>query len=301
METIFTVWTTMPDIVVLHWQPGGAGDLVQSLLLSQPRKNQGIVSEFTTELTGRVKPQISDIFNRSFVPNSQGWYTRSWSADDCILLQDLIKDLDCEFFVIPTHLLDQVDFLKSHFSNCKTAGITYPPNMFPLVLKNFCKKVALNDEPTLREIYNNSYHHYLRSKNIFSEFVMLEQLRHGTTIKPNFDEIFDINISLENLYSGSLVDLTALINDTEFTRNILQVWLSNQNVLQKHRYNISSSLEHVLGFNSKVLHRLNADNVLLDSFDNILIKHHFKQKLNNIPSFKTLKQADQFIHKNMPM
>jgi hypothetical protein len=132
----------MSGITILYWEPGSCGDFVQSVLLAQPEEYQGVIENFDIDHQGRVIPVVSNFFKENFDYTPKKFYLKTWTHDDVLVLSKFINDSNIQGFVIPTHRIDQVDFLQSQFLNCRTVGITYPVNMFPLILKNWCKKVA---------------------------------------------------------------------------------------------------------------------------------------------------------------
>lgn len=273
----------MSKFFVLYWQPGSGGDCVQQLLLAQGMS--GVIEKFDLTSSGRLSPILAPVFRENFEHEQGQWYWRTWSLDDCVKL----KELSDGTFVIPTHRLDQVDFLVTQVENCKSIGITYPENIFYLVLKNWCKKVAPNDL-TLAKIYNKPQHKYLKDNDVFGEFILSEQLKFGTEIKSSVKVPFDISISLENLYNSNVSDLAQLITIDSNVDALFASWLSSQSKLHTYRYHIDTRLEQALGYNSTAEKTNNLD-ISLDIFDNILIKHHFP----SVPNFNTLEQANNFI------
>jgi len=243
---------------------------------------------------GRVKPKLLKFFAENFDHAPGQWRVRTWSAKDCDTLSNFVSTLDCNLFVIPTHRLDQLEFLQSQFSNSITMGITYPKNMFPLVLKNWCKKSVPTDL-AMQEIYNNPLHKYLKNKNSFGEFVLSEQLKFGTKFRPYVDNNFDVAISLEDLYNNNLLALESLFLDSEHIEQYHNSWIQSQNYLHRYQYNLPSILHQALGYNSKSTRPGNL-NCNLDMFDNILITHYCNTHtaLTHIPRFNTLQQASEF-------
>ena len=298
METTFFVWTTVAKIIIFYWEPGSCGDFVNSLLLSQSYEYQSVIENFVYTEQGRLQPKLSKFFVENFKHIPRQWYQRTWTVEDCRILCNFINSVDCNSFVIPTHRLDQIEFLQSQFSNSITMGITYPKNMFPLVLKNWCKKVAPTDI-ALQEIYNHQLHKYLQTKNNFGEFVLSEQLKYGTKIRPCVEETFDISISLEDLYNNDLSTLESLFQAREHVSQQYNNWIQNQNYLYSYQYDLPSILYQALGYNSKSTRPGNLD-YNLDTFDNILITHYCNNHtlLTQIPRFNTLRQATKFFKDN---
>ena len=288
----------MAKVIIFYWEPGSCGDFVNSILLSNSTEYQGVTEKFVHTDQGRLLPKVSKFFVEHFEHEPHHWYWRTWSVDDCEILLEFIDTLDCKFFVVPTHRTDQIKFLQLQFPNSITMGITYPKNMFPLVLKNWCKKVA----PTsvaIQEIYNQPLHNYLKTKNSFGEFVLSEQLKFGTDIRSCVEEVFDISISLEDLYNNDLSILESLFQDYRHIEQQYSDWIQNQNHLHCYQYDVPTILQTALGHNSKSTRKGNL-NYKLDMFDNILITHYCKTytSLTQIPRFNTLQQASTFFKHN---
>lgn len=169
-------------------------------------------------------------------------------------------------------------------------GITYPSNMFPLVLKNWCKKIAEFDD-ALKEIYNQPVHEYLREKNKFGAFVLSEQLTYGTRIKNSVDNVFDIEISLEDIYSSQLSNLKSLFQNSDHVDDIFDNWIQQQSIMYRYFYDVPETFLQSLGYNSRATRPGNLS-VHLDMFDNVLIQKHFHT--TDIPNFDTLQEALDF-------
>lgn len=282
----------MFNIIILYWEPGSGGDFVQSLLLSD-NQYRGVVTNFNFTDVGRISPTLDLLFKEPFGPNL--WYFKKWSDEDCDALSTIIEEENITQFVIPTHRFDQISVLKKYFSNSISVGITYPENMFPIVLKNWCKKVAQAD-PYLDKIYNQPIHQYLKNNNVFGEFVLKEQLKFGTRLRTSVEDIFDIAISLEKLYVGDMSDINLLIKEQPKIHNNIQRWLSAQGAIQQYCFTVHPKLKDAIGYNSKAV-LPGKSTIKLDRFDNILIKEYCLANtlIKNVPIFKTLKQADSFL------
>lgn len=288
----------MAKVIIFYWEPGSCGDFVNSLLLSQPSEYQSVAENFVHTEQGRLQPKMSKFFVENFNHVPKQWYQRTWSVEDCRILCDFISSVNCNSFVIPTHRADQIEFLQSQFSNSTTMGITYPKNMFPLVLKNWCKKVAPTDI-AMQEIYSQPLHKYLNTKNKFGEFVLSEQLKHGTNIRSCVGETFDVSISLEDLYNNNLSTVESLFQNREHVAQQYTNWFQHQNYLYSYQYDLPSILYQALGYNSKSTRPGNLD-YNLDIFDNILITQYCNNhtSLTQIPQFNTLHQASTFFKHN---
>lgn len=282
----------MFNIIILYWEPGSGGDFVQSLLLSD-NQYRGVVTNFNFTESGRIFPTLDLAFKESFGSNL--WYFKEWSEEDCCTLADIIKAENITQFIIPTHRFEQIAVLKKYFSNSISVGITYPKNMFPVVLKNWCKKVAHTD-PYLDKIYNQPVHQYLKNNNVFGEFVLKEQLRFGTRLRTSVEDVFDVAISLEKLYVADMSDINLLLKDQSMIHDNLRRWLSAQSPIQQYCFTVHPNLKDAIGYNSKASCP-GESSIELDSFDNILIKEYCSTNtlIKNVPIFKTLKQADTFL------
>lgn len=277
----------MTKIIVFYWEPGSCGDFVYSLFLSCPEQYQGVIKNFELTDRGQVRPNIKQEFDDFFAKEFDQWYVKNWTVEECNTLRNLVSQSSSEYFIVPTHRPDQAKFLLSQFPNSLTMGITYPINMFPLVLKNWCKKVAVTHHG-LQKIYNKPIHQYYKNKNVFGEFMLMEQLNHGSSIRQSVEPVFDISISLEDLYNNQLTSICNLLNNDSHVRQQFSSWITKQSIIHQHHYDIPAILQQALGHNSKSKLK-NQQTVPLDHFDNILIKHHCANK--SIPNFKTLSQA----------
>lgn len=280
----------MSNISILYWEPGSGGDFVHNLLLAQSNEYYGVIEKFNIDEHGRVIPEVSSFFKEKFDHVSNEWYFREWTANDINALSALTKCNPKRTFILPTHCFEQVSFLKLQIPGAKTIGITYPSNMFLLVLKNWCKKVAVTDKK-LAEIYNQPLHQYLRSKNVFGEYVLSEQLKFGSSIRPTVNNLFDTAICLEKLYTGDLSSLKTLFQNSNHLDYMFNIWIQKQSIIHQYHNQLPDNLKLSLGYNSIATQQGSLD-VGLDVFDNILI-NHFNQ-LTPPRNFKTLKQAADF-------
>jgi hypothetical protein len=288
----------MPKLVVLYWEPGSGGDFIQQLLLEQPAQYQGIVEQFVLTDHGRVYPELKKFFIDNFENQDDQWYLRTWTAGDCAVLSKFISTLDCDYFVVPTHHHSQLEFLQSQFHNSVSIGVQYPKNMFPLVLKNWCKKFASNRK-VVQKRYNQPLHQALKSRNMFGEFMLSDQLKNNNVVKYSVTHTFDITVSLEDLYNNNIAVLHKLFQNNTHVVRMYDDWLSKQSMLHRCRYHIPTLLQDALGYNSRAV-TAGEPNLSLDSYDNILIKHHCTAQLSlkTIPNFKTLQQAADFFEEH---
>jgi hypothetical protein len=86
--------------------------------------------------------------------------------------------------------------------------------------------------------------------------------------------VFDINLSLEDLFCGDNLE-----------------WLATQNRLHQYSCELHPVLQQALGYNSKAT-LPNPEDLLLDTFDNILIREHCPEM--KVPVFKFLSEANAF-------
>jgi hypothetical protein len=285
----------MSDVIIFYWTPGSCGDFVQSLFLDNPTDYQGIVKQFSGNFKGRMVPKIDENFKAQFDHQPDQWYLKKWTADDCKKLKHIINSRDCKYFIIPTQNLDEVKYLKSQFSNCRTMGITYPKNMFPLVLKNFCKKVAA-DNDHFSSILPNPLHQYLKKKGVFGEIFLKTLLQYQSDLPIDMPYKFDINLSLENLFNSDLSMFDSLIKNKQLVKTNFKLWLQKQNQLYCYSLeNLHSILKESLGYNSLTKVPAPLD-LKLDLFDNILIKEYCRVQtnINLIPTFTNLGEANNF-------
>jgi hypothetical protein len=280
----------MGNISILYWEPGSGGDFVHNLLLTQSNEYYGVIEKFNIDDHGRVVPNVSSFIKETFDHDSDEWYLRVWTVDDIEALSTLTKCNPNRTFVLPTHCFEQVIFLKSQIPSAKTIGITYPSNMFSLVLKNWCRKCAATDKK-LAEIYNQPLHQYLRSKNVFGEYVLSEQLKFGSRIRTTVDDLFDTAICLEKLYARDIFSLKTLFQNSDHLDHMFNAWIQKQSIIHQYHNQLPDSLKLSLGYNSVATQQGSLD-VGLDVFDNVLI-NHFNQ-LSPPKNFKTLQQAADF-------
>jgi hypothetical protein len=281
----------MAKIVILYWEVGSCGDFIHHLLLSS-KEYRGVVENFNIDQQGRVVPSLAEFFKSSFEQIDDMWYFRTWTEQDINILLTFVNKLGEKTFVIPTHLLDQANFLKSHLPGSIIVGISYPDNMFSLVLKSWCKKVAAYDKKII-EIYNQPLHQYMRKNNQFGEYILSEQLKFGTRIRSSVSDQFDICISLEDLFAKNLKIINLLFQDKTHVQSMFDSWITKQNRIHQYKYNFPLILQQALGYNSKA--QSSGDlNCLLDTFDNILIKHYLNKPKQTIPNFQNIQQALDF-------
>ena len=281
----------MSKIVVLYWEPGSCGDFVHSTMLERAEEYHGMLNRFQIDSTGRAVPgTVLPFFRENFICTDNLWYEITWDQANLDKLSVYLSEHNIQQFVIPTHRYTQVEAIKKLIPHVVTAGVTYPKGMFPLVLKNWCKKVAAKDK-VLQKIYNKPLHQNLIKNNLFGEYILTEQLKFGSNIPTSVDHDFDIDISLEELFNQNLTSVKSLFADSNHVDSLFNGWFKQQSALHKYHYSMPPELKKSLGFNSLAVNKGSLD-IELDTFDNILINHHAGSNQNT--TFKTLTQAINF-------
>jgi hypothetical protein len=287
----------MSKIVVLYWEPGSCGDFVHSTMLAQHEEYHGMLNRFQIDANGRAVPGVVlSFFRENFSCTDNLWYEITWDQVNIDKLSAYMNEHHIQQFVIPTHRYTQVTAIKELITDTISVGITYPSNMFPLILKNWCKKVAAKDK-VLQKMYNKPLHQNLINNELFGEYILTEQLKFGSNIPTSVDHDFDINISLEELFNQDLTSVKSLFVNSNHVDSMFNGWFKQQSILHKYHYSMPSELKKSLGFNSLAVVKGSLD-IELDTFDNILINHH--AGLNQNTKFKTLNQAINFFkyHEN---
>jgi hypothetical protein len=294
----------MIKFIGLFWYPGSAGDFVQSLLLSE-RQYLGFFQKFNTTSSGRVvaKKNIKIFIKKFFNPTHL--YDRIWKNNDIALLKKIANDNPTQTLIIPTHRIENINFLKKKLKNFHSIGIIYKKNMYPIVLKNFCKKIVSDNiwvnKTKFNQKYDTKIDQYYKNKNMFGEFFFKEKLKYGFLMKNESTKQFDYAIDLEDIYIGNISSLKKFIKMDRTKKEIINKWLSLQSKIHRFYFPLTKELKESLGFNSKAKKKY-YNNVALDNFDNILIQNYIKIKkninvLNNVPKFKNLKSASIFFKK----
>ena len=282
----------MNKIVVLYWEPGSCGDFVQNVMLAGSGEYQGIVKSFRYDPSGRVVPVDIISFVKQHVNCSDNlWYEIDWLEHSLNKLVDYVETNNIQKFLIPTHRKEQVLQIKNQLPDSLSVGITYPKNMFPLVLKNWCKKVSAEDN-NLKTIYNKPLHKNLAQNGVFGEYILGQQLKFGSKMPFEVSGSFDLNISLESLFAKDLTAIKSLFADSTHVDHMFNGWFNKQSQLHKYQQNLPDILKTSLGFNRLATEHTNQD-IELDIFDNILINHHAGSK-KQLPNFQTLSQAQNF-------
>jgi hypothetical protein len=260
----------MSKIYCLFWVPGSGGDLIQQILGSSGQfANE---SNGTVRDDGRVMLDIDVRLVQKFPKNNGGWYNRTWNNNDVFNLKVLAEQNSCDW-IIGTHKLDQLEFLKKQL-DVVTIGITYERGLYPAVIKNWCRKSS-NDSMETQELYKDSkIAQRFREKNLFAAFMLKEILNHVTNIPNEIGNMFDINISLGDMYNGDLSAIKDWVSD--HGKNIFVRWLELQDPLYRFSYKHTPAYIDIIGYNKKAITIENGP-IKLSELDRILISHYHKK------------------------
>jgi len=281
----------MTKFVVLYWEPGSCGDFVQQCLLYN-KQYHGIIDNFVKDSVGRIRPgNINQYFKDNFKVENNLWYEIDWNSNNVEKLFRYVQDQNIKEFVIPTHKYMQVVNLKHQIPEILSVGMVYPENMFPLVIKNWCKKVTANDQ-VLQQIYNEPLHKTLIQNKVFGEYILSEQLKFGSNIPFSVFEQFDVNISLESLFNKDIQPIKSLLVNSEHVDSLFNGWFTHQSEFYKYQQTLPPELAQSLGYNRLATETTDRD-IDLDIFDNILINHYSGSK-KQLPIFKKLSEAQNF-------
>lgn len=256
--------------LVLYWVPGSGGDIIQGIMSQTGLKS--LAHSFEINQQGKVDFEINQSF-KSLFPFDGYWYFKDWNHYDIQKLEKLNDVL------IGTHRLDQLEFLKSNCS-VTTIGITYTKSLFPAVLKNCCKKIASHNHE-MREIYhinNPNLFDMFQRNNRLGEFILNQQLKFGSDIPMSVEPVFDINLSLEDIYNKDLSIISKWLSDDSYS--MFDQWYNVQDALYKFKFNATSKYVEALGYNFRATTKIIND-VPLSLYDKLLLKHYFKNK--NLP------------------
>ena len=267
----------MPSLYCMFWVPGSCGDILQQVLSHNIDVCTGGYYDLNSQ--GRAVRTTTHEFNMLFPSTPSQWLLRSWSVQDCDRLVNLAKS---QTVVVGTHDYAQVRFLKEYLnSSIETIGVVYDQNMWPVVLKNFCLKVA-NSDDLVNQVYQscntNLYKKFKKNKSV-GAWVLQDQLLHNTKIPKTVDHLFDHVIYLDRLLSGDLQWVSQF--RTPGSLLLFQQWLSIQNLFGRTKMPNNPDLIACLGQNREatVEHPLP---IALDNYDKIFIKQHVKQ--HNLPA-----------------
>ena len=262
----------MSNIYCLYWVPGSGGDMVSQLLISSG-KFVGAIDEFEISTEGRASPaKLNEEFMQLFPAERSMWYFRSWLDEDIDNLKTLASKSEKDI-LIGTHDISQLKNIKSKIPNCITLGITYPQELFPAVLKNWCKKVAATDD-ALASLYKTKSPHAdaMIKKNMFGQFVLKEQLKFGTNVLTEVANQFDIAIDLGDMYNN---DISAINRITHVQAELYNNWLASQDNLYKFSFPVNKHYVLAVGYNYKATTQ-NLNPIPISIYDQILIANKTK-------------------------
>jgi hypothetical protein len=290
----------MIKFIGLFWYPGSGGEFIQSLLLLE-KQYIGFQEKFSLTPSGRVLENKKNIqiFNKKFF-YPHHLYNRIWRNSDIPLLEKISKNYPNQTLIIPTHMIENINFLKKRLKNFYSLGITYKKNMYPIVLKNYCKKIVSDSSYKIKfkETYNKKIHQYFKNKNIFGEYFFKQELKSNNNfIKQEAKNCFDYHINLEDIYIKNFSSLKKLIKIDRSKKEKINNWLSLQSKIYQSYFPLNQELKEALGFNSKAKKKY-YKNLPLDNYDNILLQRYIKANKNiNMPQFKNLASALFFFKK----
>jgi hypothetical protein len=255
--------------------PGSGGDIIQQVL--------GHSGCFENQYTNTVRNDGRAILNpdrrlvKLFPKNTGGWYNRTWSDGDVIELKKLIVN-SSRPWIIGTHKLEQVNFLKESL-DITTIGITYDKGLYPAVIKNWCKKSAI-DSVENQEIYKDSkIAQKFKEKGLYAEFMLKEILNHINNIPKEVNNVFDINIVLGDMYNGDLFSISNWV--TEAGISLFAKWVNLQDPLYRFSYKCPQSYINTVGYNQRATIICSAP-IKLSNLDQILMSHYYKKLPSNI-------------------
>jgi hypothetical protein len=272
----------MKNLVCLYWTPGSCGDLIQSLLITT-KMFSGLAKEYVLDHNGRANPVVDDYIKKLFPSKENSWFNRIWEEKDLENLKKISKE---KTFIIGTHQQAQLDFLKNNLGNeITTMGITYSKSLFPLIIKNFSKKVAPYDKNTIELMSgkkNIKLVNFMIEHKIFDAYFLDQQFKFFdfTIPIPEFnDREYDINIELEDIYNNNLSNLKSMLDDSSF--NMFDSWYQRQDNLYKFKYSSNQRYVDCIGYNHKATISMDEE-IKFSPLDIILIKHYFlKNKINH--------------------
>lgn len=265
----------MSKLVCLFWVPGSCGDLVRQLLINTGQySNQ---SKTVVNEVGRVLPSVDPYLIEQFpTPADVSWHNRTWYPEDIVKLKQ-ISNKSTLPFIIGTHRLDQLDLIKDSIDDCLTIGVTFNNDLYPAVIKNWCKKASESSLET-NLIYKKSHpilSEKFKEKGLYSEFMLLEILKHINNIPKQITPRFDINVNLGEILNSDLSSLAGFL--TQDSVAIFDQWYLLQDPLYKYKFECNDDYINALGYNhcaTTVCHH----DINLSRLDHILISQYCKTK-----------------------
>jgi len=264
----------MNKIILFYWVPGSCGDIVKNLLNFE--KNSFEISQ-----SGRSLPATdTDLITLFPWDTKLGWYNRQWSQSECQQLVEY-QQKEKRRIIIGTHSQEQLLFLKNNLGNqAFTMGITYSENLYPSVIKNWCKKCAANDYG-VDQVYSNS-HPVLSKKfknaGIYDQFILQEILRNTNNTPLEIENKFEHNISLGKIFNRDLSDLSELV-DIQKIQTQFDQWFNLQDPLYRYKFPVNDLYVDAVGYNFDAQQEIDST-IKLTALDHVLIRHYCK--VNNI-------------------
>ena len=265
----------MSKVYCLFWVPGSGGDIIQQVLGHSGCFENQYTNTVRNDGRALLSPdkRLVDLFPK----NAGGWYNRTWSDGDITELKKLTVS-SSRPWIIGTHKIEQLKFLKESF-DITTMGVTYDNRLYPAVIKNWCKKSSI-DSIENQEIYKDSKTaQKFKEKGLYAEFMLKEILNHVTNIPTKVDNVFDINISLGDMYNSNLFAISNWV--TESGTVLFTKWVNLQDALYRFSYKHPQSYIDTIGYNQQATTLCN-DPIKLSSLDQVLISHYYKKIPSNI-------------------
>jgi hypothetical protein len=284
----------MTKLVFLYWHPGTGGDHLQRLLLQYNKRFHGTLESINEHDSGRVLPVIGNHWKEIFPPTVESWYLRDWTKEDGNKLVKILDAVSSEFLVIGSHNFSSIAPLREVLGDRMiTVGITYGPNMYLLVLKNWCKKVAPIN-PRVLSHYKEPMHQYLIEKGAIGEQVLKDCLQFGSFVAKTVKNEFDVGVSMESMYDNNFSKLLSYFNlePNELFTNTNTNWLKKQSLLHQFQFPRHAYFESAIGFNP-LASTVSNHPLELDAYDNILLKHWCQHNLvaKQIPRLTNTQEA----------
>lgn len=241
------------------------------------------MSDYSLGAGGRAVPQPDFARFQSLYPADLKMYFKDWSSHDLALALDAAKP--GVPFIIGTHRIDQIIKIPSVVA-ATTIGITYPRTMFPLVIKNWCKK-NVNDSTEMHQIYfkdKRALFNKLQTNNLIGPYILKQQITANNCNIPKYvDHRFDIALELEDILNHNLSAIDSMLDQDAY--QVFDEWYSSQDCLYKQH--ISSNQHYVacLGSNQKVSSHSDLP-IRLSDYDQILVANYCK--VHSLPAPKVV-------------
>jgi len=183
---------------------GSYGDITRYLLASTGYSNvkdDAYITE-SGRVTFKYKKLSGDMNYKRYID--------SWSKEE---LENMLRSSP---FLISTHILDQVKYIKNTLKDkIKTVGITYTSDQYEKILRNWIIKVGVN-EAFLIDCFGEQDRltiEKFKEKNLYHEYLFRKFTQYPNNYIPQqVDNIFDINLPFEVLESGDLDSITKILD-----------------------------------------------------------------------------------------